>query len=87
MYSRVNDTYLPLKKRSQKKLKLDESCFRNQCRISCGSDIVIEHVLPYLVRDELHGPTWSYPKVTKRQPILSFSVSDSDEENSVESWI
>ena len=36
-------------RRTKKKVKVDESDFRNQCRISCGADIVIEHVLPYLL--------------------------------------
>ena len=35
--------------RSKKKTKIDESEFRNQCRISCGADNVIENVLPYLL--------------------------------------
>jgi hypothetical protein len=33
----------------RKKMKIDEQGLRNQCRISCGSDIVIQHVLPYLL--------------------------------------
>lgn len=32
-----------------KKLKMDESEFRLQCRISCGADHIIESVLPYLL--------------------------------------
>lgn len=35
--------------RGNKKMKLDTSDLRSQCHISCGSDIVIEHVLPYLL--------------------------------------
>ena len=34
---------------SNKKRKIDDSDIRSQCRISCGADIVIEHVLPYLI--------------------------------------
>ena len=34
---------------SNKKRKIDGSDFRSQCRISCGADIVIQHVLSYLV--------------------------------------
>ena len=34
---------------SNKKMKMDESEFRLQCRISCGADAVIENVLPYLL--------------------------------------
>ena len=36
-------------KRTKKKAKIDESSLRNQCRISCGADNVIENVLPYLL--------------------------------------
>jgi hypothetical protein len=32
-----------------KKLKMDQSEFRLQCRISCGADHVVENVLPYLL--------------------------------------
>jgi len=32
-----------------KKMKLEESEFREQCRVNCGADIVIEHMLPYLL--------------------------------------
>ena len=34
---------------SNKKRKIDESDFRSWCRISCGADIVMPHVLSYLV--------------------------------------
>ena len=34
---------------SNKKRKIDDSDIRNRCRISCGADIVIQHVLSYLV--------------------------------------
>ena len=34
---------------SNKKMKMDESEFKLQCRISCGADAVIENVLPYLL--------------------------------------
>ena len=33
----------------QKKIKTDESSIRRQYRITCGADVVIRHVLPYLV--------------------------------------
>jgi hypothetical protein len=33
----------------QKKIKTDESSMRRQCRITCGADVVIRHVLPYLI--------------------------------------
>ena len=31
------------------KIKMDQSEFRLQCRISCGANHVIENVLPYLL--------------------------------------
>ena len=34
---------------SNKKRKIDGSDFRSRCRISCGADIVIQHVLSYFV--------------------------------------
>ena len=38
------------KERQNKKMKIEESSdLRKQCRISCGADIVIQHVLPYLL--------------------------------------
>ena len=35
--------------RCQKKIKTDESSIRRQCRITCGADVIIQHVLPYLI--------------------------------------
>ena len=32
-----------------KKMKMDPSEFRLQCRVSCGADHVIENLLPYLL--------------------------------------
>jgi hypothetical protein len=32
-----------------KKMKMDSSDFRLQCRINCGADHVVENVLPYLL--------------------------------------
>jgi hypothetical protein len=34
---------------SQKKIKVDSSSMRRQCRITCGADIVISHMLPFLI--------------------------------------
>jgi hypothetical protein len=34
---------------SQKKVKTDESSIRQQYRITCGADVVIRHVLPFLI--------------------------------------
>ena len=33
----------------EKRLKVDQSDLRTQCRVGCGADIVIENVLPYLL--------------------------------------
>jgi len=35
--------------RYQKKIKTNESSMRRQCRITCGADVVIGHVLPFLI--------------------------------------
>ena len=37
---------------SNKKLKIHESDFRLQCRISCGADHVVENVWPYLLPND-----------------------------------
>ena len=34
---------------SQKMIKTDESSIRQQCRITCGADVIIGHVLPFLI--------------------------------------
>ena len=36
---------------SKKKMKFDQSAICEQCRYSCGADVVIEYVLPYLISD------------------------------------
>jgi hypothetical protein len=47
---RMNDNILKESTtRLQKKIKTDESSIRQQCRVTCGADIVIGHVLPYLM--------------------------------------
>jgi hypothetical protein len=33
----------------QKKIKVDESSIRRKCRITCGADVIIVHVLPFLI--------------------------------------
>jgi hypothetical protein len=33
----------------QKKVKTEESSIRQQCRITCGADVIIGHVLPFLI--------------------------------------
>jgi hypothetical protein len=47
---RMNEMLLPEKAtQCQKKMKTDELSTRRQCRITCGADVVIRHVLPYLI--------------------------------------
>jgi hypothetical protein len=36
----------------QEKVRIDKSEVRRQCRIKCGADVVIRHVLPYLISTE-----------------------------------
>ena len=36
----------------QKKIKTDESSIRQQCRVACGADVVIGHVLTFLINTE-----------------------------------
>jgi hypothetical protein len=38
--------------RSQKKFKTDESDIRQQCRVKCGADVIIQHVLLFIVSAE-----------------------------------
>jgi len=38
------------KKRRIKRVKIEESTSRQMCRVGCGADIVIENILPFLVR-------------------------------------
>jgi hypothetical protein len=35
--------------RCQKKMRSDESDLRQQCRVTCGADVVIGHVMPFLI--------------------------------------
>jgi hypothetical protein len=35
--------------RHQKKIQTNHSIFRQQCHVSCGADVVIGHVLPFLI--------------------------------------
>lgn len=58
-------------KRKHKKMKIEASDLRKQCRINCKADIVIEHVLPYLVS----------------KPVVQFSIDeDSDSESEDDDW-
>ena len=48
--TRINDTIQQQKMaRSQKKIKTDKSSIRQQFRVTCGADVVIGHVLPFLI--------------------------------------
>jgi hypothetical protein len=33
----------------QEKVRVDQSEFRRQCRVTCGADVVIRHMLPFLI--------------------------------------
>ena len=57
-------------KREHKKMKIEALDLRKQCRINCKADIVIEHVLPYLVS----------------KPVVQFSIDDSDSESEDDDW-
>ena len=47
---RMNESILLEKAtRCRKKVKTDESSMRMQCRVTCGADVIIRHVLPYLI--------------------------------------
>ena len=45
---------------SQKKMKADESSTRQQYRVICGADLVISHVLPYLISIGDDDDSFSY---------------------------
>jgi hypothetical protein len=48
--TRINDIIEQQKTaRNQKKIKTDKSSIRQQCRVTCGADVVIGHVLPFLI--------------------------------------
>lgn len=44
---KMNEQTLPC--RLNKKIRIDESAHRRQCRVNCGADVLIGHVLPYLL--------------------------------------
>jgi hypothetical protein len=47
---KINDTSHQQKSAiHQKKIKTDESSIRQQCRVTCGADILIGQVMPYLI--------------------------------------
>jgi hypothetical protein len=60
----------------QKKIKTDESDIRQQCRVTCGADVVIRHVLPYLISMEDKEPDY----YAESDSIVS-SDDESDEES------
>ena len=64
----------------RKKMKLED--IREQCRISCGADIVIEHLLPYLLpaTDEIeHQPAYSDDESNSDSSLFGGDSDDSDE--------
>jgi hypothetical protein len=47
---RINDTnHQQNWARHQKKIKTEGTSTRQQCRVTCGADVVIGHVMPYLI--------------------------------------
>jgi hypothetical protein len=42
-------SHLDMSTQSQKKVKTDEYSIRQQCRVTCGADVIIGHVLPFLI--------------------------------------
>ena len=66
---KMNDHILGEKKRHRKKTKIDDSnSIREQSRISCGADIVIQHMLPYLL-----------PRPVVYTKIHNFTIDSSSE--------
>jgi hypothetical protein len=45
---RMNE-HIPQEEVCRKKIKTNESSIRQQCRITCGADVVIQHILLYLI--------------------------------------
>jgi hypothetical protein len=45
---RMNEN-IPQEEVCRKKMKTNESSIGQQCRITCGADVIIRHVLPYLI--------------------------------------
>jgi len=45
------DDHCQASTRRIKRIKIEESAIREQCHINCGADVVIEHVLSYLLPD------------------------------------
>jgi hypothetical protein len=46
---RINDSSLIENATGQKKIKTDEWSIRQQCLVACGADVVIGHMLPFLI--------------------------------------
>jgi hypothetical protein len=71
----------------QKKIKTDESSMRRQCRITCGADVVIRHVLPYLItvadeESDSYVESDSFASSDDESDEESDSHASSDEESS-----
>ena len=62
----------------KKRRKIEDSDLRNQCRISCGADIVIEHVLNYLIVPPVEGSTDNSHSCQSDDDISSSDISSSD---------
>ena len=47
---KINEkSYQDMATQSQKRSKTNKSSIRQQCRVTCGADVVIQHVLPFLL--------------------------------------
>ena len=64
--AKINEENLTQQSSSQgekprkKKVKMDKSGFRQRCRIMCGTSIIVENVLPFLVRSAY--PLLDFPR-------------------------
>jgi hypothetical protein len=66
----------------QKKIKTDESNIRRQCRFTCGADVVIRHILPYLI---ITVAEESDPYAESDSNTLSMDESDEESDSNVSS--
>jgi hypothetical protein len=62
----------------QKKIKIDESSIRSECRVTCGADVVIRHILPYLIITVADEETDSYAKLDSNASSDDKSDEESD---------
>ena len=68
--------------RQNKKMKIDESDLRGQCRVNCGADVIIRNVLPYLLPDALSCESESDSEVSESGYLYSSPSSSDDNASS-----